>query len=144
MVSIEYYSYLLQGQAQRDDTLKSVWPSVSWPWSKPSSSTSQQLLPFFLRWIWFVFVFVRALNIRGYRSSWNRNVFFYHWSFIIMDSFDWKHLLAEGIIMTKVVNVLCATMTSDYLGFFCYQIIQENPSKHTCHANVMCVCVWDS
>ena len=56
----------------------------------------------------------------------------------IMDSFDWKHLLAEGIIMAKVVNVLCATMASDYLGFFLLphylRFYQENPSKHTCHA----------
>ena len=59
-----------------------------------------------------------------------------------MDSFDWKHLLAEGIIMAKVVNVLYATMASDYLGFFCYQIIQENPSKPTCNAKCnVCVCV---
>ena len=44
----------------------------------------------------------------------------------IMDSFDWKHLLAEGIIMAKVVNVLCAAMASDYLGFF---LLPNHPRK---------------
>ena len=45
--------------------------------------------------------------------------------------------------MAKVVNVLCATMASDYLGLFCYQIIQENPSKHTCRAKCdVCVFVY--
>ena len=64
----------------------------------------------------------------------------------IMDSFDWKHLLAEGIIMAKVVNVLCATMASDYLGFFCYQIIQKFTKKIHLNIlamqNVMCVFVY--
>ena len=63
----------------------------------------------------------------------------------IMDSFDWKHLLAEGIIMAKVVNVLCATMASDYLGFFCYHIILNSTKKIHLNIlavqNVMCVCL---
>ena len=62
-----------------------------------------------------------------------------------MDSFDWKPLLAEGIIMAKVVNVLCAAMTSDYLGFFCYHT-KKIHLNILAMQNVMfvCVCVWDS
>ena len=63
-----------------------------------------------------------------------------------MDSFDWKYLLAEGIIMAKVVNVLCATMASDYLGFFCYHIILNSTKKIHLNIlamqNVMCVFVY--
>ena len=48
--------------------------------------------------------------------------------------------------MTKVVNVLCATMTSNYLKKiwlpYHLKVYQENPSEHTCQAICnLCVCV---